>query len=117
MVVSGLVQPKTSTLGVLLSAGLALGFMLGLLFLGRRFLPQLNRLLDIPSDEVFMLLLFAILTIVAGLSEAIHVAEAIGALLVGLVLAETEHRERIEKILVPFRDLFGAMFFFSFAEH
>lgn len=114
-VISGLVLTgKTSTLGVLLSVGLALGFMLGLLFLGRRFLHQLNRLLDIPSDEVFMLLLFAILTIVAGLSEALHVAEAIGALLVGLVLAETEHRERIEKLLVPFRDLFGAMFFFSF---
>lgn len=114
-VVSGLVLTgETSTLGVLKSAGLALGFMLGLLFLGRKLLPQLNRLLNIPSDEVFMLVLFAILIIVAGLSETIHVAEAIGALLVGLVLAETEHRERIEKILVPFRDLFGAMFFFSF---
>ncbi len=88
--------------------------MLGLLFLGRKLLSQLNRLLNIPSDEVFMLVLFAILTIVAGFSETIHVAEAIGALLVGLVLAETEHLERIEKLLVPFRDLFGAMFFFSF---
>ncbi len=114
-VVSGLVLTgATSTLGVLKSAGLALGFMLGLLFLGRKLLSQLNRLLNIPSDEVFMLVLFAILTIVAGLSETIHVAEAIGALLVGLVLAETEHLERIEKLLVPFRDLFGAIFFFSF---
>jgi monovalent cation:H+ antiporter-2, CPA2 family len=114
-VVSGLVLTgETSTLGVLKSTGLALGFMLGLLFLGRKLLSQLNRILDIPSDEVFMLVLFAILTIVAGLSETIHVAEAIGALLVGLVLAETEHMERIEKLLVPFRDLFGAMFFFSF---
>lgn len=114
-VVSGLVLTgATSTLGVLKSAGLALGFMLAFLFLGRRLLSQINRLLDIPSDEVFMLVLFAILTITAGLSETIHVAEAIGALLVGLVLAETEHMERIEKLLVPFRDLFGAMFFFSF---
>jgi len=114
-VVSGLVLTgATSTLNVLKSAGLALGFMLGLLFLGRKLLSQLNRLLNIPSDEVFMLVLFAILTIIAGFSETIHVAEAIGALLVGLVLAETEHLERIEKLLVPFRDLFGATFFFSF---
>jgi CPA2 family monovalent cation:H+ antiporter-2 len=40
--------------------------MLAFLFLGRRLLAQINRLLDIPSDEVFMLVLFAILTITAG---------------------------------------------------
>ncbi|MCL6558217.1 MAG: cation:proton antiporter [Firmicutes bacterium] len=114
-VVSGLVLTgATSTLNVLKSAGVALGFMIGFLFLGRKLLSQLNRRLDIPSDEVFMLVLFAILTLIAGFSETIHVAEAIGALLVGLVLAETEHFERIERMLVPFRDLFGALFFFSF---
>lgn len=61
-----------------------------------------------------MLALFAALILVAGFSESIHVAEAIGALLVGLVLAETEHLERIEHLVVPFRDFFGALFFFSF---
>ena len=52
--------------------------------------------------------------LLAGFAETIHVAEAIGALLVGLVLAETEHRERIEHLILPFRDFFGAIFFFSF---
>ncbi|OPX86511.1 MAG: K(+)/H(+) antiporter YhaU [Pelotomaculum sp. PtaB.Bin104] len=114
-VVSGLVLTgATSTLLVLKSASLALGFMLTFLFLGRKLLPQLNRILDIPSDEVFLLVLFSILLLTAGFSETIHVAEAIGALLVGLVLAETEHTGRIEHILLPFRDLFGATFFFSF---
>jgi CPA2 family monovalent cation:H+ antiporter-2 len=42
------------------------------------------------------------------------VAEAIGALLVGLVLAETQHRQRIEHMIIPFRDVFGALFFFHF---
>ncbi len=114
-VVSGLVLTgEASTLTVLKSAGLSLGFMLGFLFLGRKLINKLNRILDIPSDEAFLLVLFAFLTLIAGFSETIHVAEAIGALLVGLVLAETEHIERIEKILLPFRDLFGAIFFFSF---
>jgi len=114
-IVSGLVLTgSTSSVMVLKSALLALGFMIGILFLGRKLLSLLNRLLDIPSDEVFMLALFGILILVAGFSETIHVAEAIGALLVGLVLAETEHRERIEHLVVPFRDFFGAMFFFSF---
>ncbi|WP_347488732.1 cation:proton antiporter [Desulfoscipio sp. XC116] len=114
-IVSGLVLTgSTSPEMVLKSASVALGFMIGILLLGRKLKSLLNRLLDIPSDEVFMLCLFAALIMVAGFSESIHVAEAIGALLVGLVLAETEHVERIEHLVVPFRDFFGALFFFSF---
>lgn len=30
------------------------------------------------------------------------------------MLAETEHVKRIEKLVIPFRDFFGAIFFFSF---
>jgi CPA2 family monovalent cation:H+ antiporter-2 len=52
--------------------------------------------------------------LLAGLAETIHVAEAIGALLLGLVLGETEHSGRLEKLVVPFRDFFGGIFFFSF---
>ncbi len=114
-VVSGLILTgATSPINIIKSALMAMGFMIGLIFLGRKLVPLLNRLLDIPSDEVFMLMIFAILTMVAGFSETIHVAEAVGALLAGLILAETEHAERIELIVVPFRDFFGALFFFSF---
>ncbi|MCL6611324.1 MAG: cation:proton antiporter [Peptococcaceae bacterium] len=114
-VVSGLVLTgSASPAMVLKTAAMALGFMIGILFLGRKLISLLNRLLEIPSDEVFMTALFGALFLVAGFSEAIHVAEAIGALLVGLVLAETEHLERIEHLVVPFRDFFGALFFFSF---
>lgn len=114
-IVSGLVLTgATSHESVFMSAGIALGFMLAFILLGRKFAPRLNKLLDIPSDEVFMLVIFAFLTLVAGFSETIHVAEAIGALLVGLILAETDHVDRIEHLVVPFRDFFGAIFFFSF---
>jgi len=54
------------------------------------------------------------LLLLAGAGELIHVAEAIGALLLGLILGETEHSGRLEKLVVSFRDLFGAVFFFSF---
>ncbi|WP_027363257.1 cation:proton antiporter [Desulfotruncus alcoholivorax] len=114
-IVSGLVLTGSpSPVIILKSALVALGFMVGVLLLGRRLISLLNRLLNIPSDEVFMLALFAVLILVAGFSKSIHVAEAIGALLVGLILAETEHIERIEHLVVPFRDFFGALFFFSF---
>ncbi|WP_025846014.1 cation:proton antiporter [Paenibacillus ehimensis] len=114
-ILSGLLlSGATSAGGILLSALLSLGFMLAFLIVGRKAVPWLNRFLNIRSNEVFLLFVFGFLTVVAGFSETIHVAEAIGALLVGLVLAETEHRHRIEKLILPFRDFFGALFFFSF---
>lgn len=114
-VVSGLVLSGSTSLGgVMLSAGMALAFMLGVLGLGRLAVPWLNRALRIRSDEVLLLVVAAALLLIAGAGETIHVAEAIGALLVGLVLAETEHRDRIEHMIVPFRDFFGALFFFGF---
>lgn len=83
----------------------------------RKLPPLLNKLLDIRSNEVFIIVIFAALFFIAGFSETIHVAEAIGALLLGLVFSETEHSDRIEHLVVPFRDFFGAMFFFSFYQH
>ncbi|MBD2863362.1 cation:proton antiporter [Paenibacillus oceani] len=114
-ILSGLVlSGSTSLAGVALSALIALGFMLAVLIIGRKAVPLLNKVLDIRSNELFLLVIFGGLMVVAGFSETIHVAEAIGALLVGLVLAETEHMKRIEHLILPFRDFFGAMFFFSF---
>jgi CPA2 family monovalent cation:H+ antiporter-2 len=114
-IVSGLVlSGATSLMGVLSSALIALGYMLLLIIVGRKLVPFLNRALNIKSNEVFMITVFAALFLIAGFSETIHVAEAIGALLVGLILAETQHMKRIEHMILPFRDFFGAMFFFSF---
>lgn len=112
---SGIVlSGATSFGGVLSSAGLALAFILGLLVVGRWATPLLNRLLRISSNEVFIMVVFALLFLFAGLGETIHVAEAIGALLLGLILGETEHSGRLERLVVPFRDFFGAIFFFGF---
>lgn len=112
---SGIVLSGATSLGgVLSSAGLALGFIVGLLVVGRWATPLLNRLLRISSNEVFVMVVFALLFLFAGLGETIHVAEAIGALLLGLILGETEHSGRLEKLVVPFRDFFGGIFFFGF---
>lgn len=114
-IVSSLVLSSgASPLRVTLTVAVAMGFMLGFILFGRKAVPWLNRFLNIASDEIFLLLLCAGLFLVAGFSERIHVAEAIGALLLGLVLGETEHRQRIEHLVLPFRDFFGALFFFHF---
>lgn len=113
--ISGVVlSGATSVTGVLTSGGIALGFIVGLMVVGRWATPLLNRLFRISSNEVFVVVVFAALFLLAGLGETIHVAESIGALLLGLILGETEHSERMERLIVPFRDFFGGVFFFSF---
>ncbi|MGX4201287.1 cation:proton antiporter [Bacillus sp. JK74] len=114
-VVSGLVLgDATSVGGALMSIVIAFGYMLLFFIAARKLPPLLNKLLDIRSNEVFVIVIFAALFFIAGFSETIHVAEAIGALLLGLVFSETAHSDRIEHLVMPFRDFFGAMFFFSF---
>lgn len=114
-IVSGIVLSGANSLGgILTSVTLSLAFILGLIFIGGKATPLLNRIFRIPSNEVFLLVVFACLFLLAGFGETVHVAEAIGALLLGLVLAETEHSERIEHVILPFRDFFGALFFFGF---
>ncbi|WP_210609402.1 cation:proton antiporter [Priestia flexa] len=114
-VVSGLVLgDHTSVWSSVVSVLIAFGYMLLFFIVARKATPLLNKLLNISSNEIFIIVIFATLFFVAGFSETIHVAEAIGALLLGLVFSETEHRDRIEHLVIPFRDFFGAIFFFSF---
>jgi monovalent cation:H+ antiporter-2, CPA2 family len=104
----------TSIGGVLLSVAISMGYMLLFFVIARKGTPILNKLLKITSNEIFIIVVFALLFFIAGFSEKLHVAEAIGALLFGLALSETDHSKRIEHLVVPFRDFFGAIFFFSF---
>lgn len=114
-VMSGLLLGgATSVGGVLLSVGISMGYMLVFFIIARIGPPLLNKLLNITSSEIFIIVVFSLLFFIAGFSETLHVAEAIGALLFGLALSETEHSKRIEHLVVPFRDFFGAIFFFSF---
>lgn len=114
-VMSGLLLGgATSIGGMLLSVGISIGYMLLFFVIARKGTRFLNKILNISSNEIFIIVVFSALFFVAGFSETLHVAEAIGALLFGLALSETDHSKRIEKLVVPFRDFFGAVFFFSF---
>ncbi|MFT4416765.1 cation:proton antiporter [Fredinandcohnia humi] len=109
-----LLAGSTTAFGIITSVLISVGYMLLFFIIAKKGTPLLNKWLNIKSDELFIIVIFATLFFVAGFSETLHVAEAIGALLLGLVFSETEHRDRIEHLVVPFRDFFGAIFFFSF---
>ncbi|USG63950.1 cation:proton antiporter [Brevibacillus ruminantium] len=114
-ILSGLVlSGATSFTGVLLTSLSALLFILVFLAVGRYVIKYVDKLFNVKSTELFLILVVAALFLVAGFSETLHVAEAIGALMVGLVLADSKHVKRIESLVLPFRDFFGAIFFFGF---
>jgi monovalent cation:H+ antiporter-2, CPA2 family len=113
--VSGFVLHGSTSLGNLATSITATAlFIVTLLVAGRYSAPYLNRWFRAHSEEPFLLFIFAGLFLIAGLSETLGVAEAIGALLIGLVLGETDQLGRLERVVVPFRDFFGAFLFFSF---
>lgn len=89
-------------------------FIITIITFGRRIGALLEPRLSVKSAESFVVIIFTLLLLTAILVEAIHIAEAIGALLLGLILAETVHSKRVIQFISPMRDLFGAVFFFSF---
>jgi CPA2 family monovalent cation:H+ antiporter-2 len=99
------------TLGVVSKA---LAFV-GLSLAASRWLSgPLDRLLDRLPREIFLLAVVAFLVGMSALAKELGLSEAIGALMAGVILAETSVREEIEERFFSFRDLFAALFFFVF---
>jgi monovalent cation:H+ antiporter-2, CPA2 family len=92
---------------------LALGAVASILLASRRASAPLGRLLSHPSDEQVLLRLLGIMLIVAGLTQLLGASAAVGAFLVGIAVPPSIAR-RARSILSPLRDLFAAIFFFSF---
>ncbi|MFT4049481.1 MAG: cation:proton antiporter [Solirubrobacterales bacterium] len=72
------------------------------------------RLLYSKEDELLIVGVVGITVLVSGLAEELGVSDAIGAFMVGLIIGETILRKRVERAILPLRDLFGALFFFYF---
>lgn len=114
-ILTGLVLSGATSFGSVLLVSLsALLFIVLFLIIGRKSIKYIDKALNIKSSELFLLTIMTLLFLVAGFSETAHVAEAIGALMIGLVLGESRHVSRIEQHIMPFKDFFGAIFFFSF---
>jgi CPA2 family monovalent cation:H+ antiporter-2 len=92
----------------------ALAFITLAVATSRYLARPLDRLLDLLPREFFLLFTFAFLVGLAALADELGLSEAIGALLAGVILAETSVREEIEERFFSFRDLFAALFFFVF---
>lgn len=102
-----------------LAAGLAsfakaFVFLLAFAAIARWGARIVGRLVATSDDELLTVCFVGLAVLAAGVAEEVGVSDAIGAFMVGLVLAESTAADRIRRLVLPLRDAFGAVFFFAF---
>jgi len=99
-----------------LARDMAVSFVfLALLFALARYGARLiGAVIGSREDELLAVLMVGLVVLVAGLAGEVGVSDAIGALMIGLVVSRTEVRDRAERVVTPLRDVFAAVFFIAF---
>ena len=101
--------------GQMLEAVMKIGFFLILwlivgIFAIPLFLKSVRRLIN---SEVLLVVSLGLCCAMAVFSTKVGFSSAFGAFIMGSILAETVEAERIEKLVEPVKNLFGAIFFVS----
>ena len=65
------------------------------------------------NDEILLIVCIGLCFAMVSLASAVGFSSALGAFVMGSILAETIESEHIMKIVNPIKDLFGAIFFVS----
>lgn len=99
---------------LLMSSG-KLGFFLALWFLvGIYLLPTfLGRVRRLLNDETTLVVSIALCLMMVMIATQAGFSPALGAFVMGSILAETREGAKIEHLLVPVKNLFAAVFFVS----
>ncbi|MCL0052371.1 cation:proton antiporter [Peptococcaceae bacterium] len=114
-VLGALLFAKAATIGqTVLTVLIMVAFILLVMATGRKIGRTIEGIFNKCSGESFVITLFTLLLVTVVVLKKIHVEEVIGALLLGMILAETAHSKKIIQTITPMRELFGAVFFFSF---
>ena len=100
--------------GAAVEFGRALAFLLLLAAIARWGARWVGKLVDDSDDELLTICFVGVALLAAGVAEEVGVSDAIGAFMAGLILAESAAHERIERLVLPLRDAFAALFFFAF---
>ncbi|WP_207535592.1 cation:proton antiporter [Desertivirga arenae] len=99
----------------MLESILKLGFFLVLWFVSGIFLipSLLKRVSRFMTDETMLILSLALCLAMVILATKAGFSPALGAFIMGSILAETVYAERIEHLTLSVKDLFAAVFFVS----
>ncbi len=101
--------------GQMLGSVMKIGFFLILwLVVGIFAIPLfLRRVRKLINSEVLLIVSLGLCCAMAVFSTKVGFSSAFGAFIMGSILAETIEAERIEKLVEPVKNLFGAIFFVS----
>lgn len=101
--------------GELFLSVLKLVFFLTIWFVGGIFfIPTLlKRAKHLLSDEMLLIISLALCLMMVILAADVGFSPALGAFIMGSIIAETTQAEHIEHLVKPVKDLFGAIFFVS----
>ncbi len=105
---------ETDIWAIALQLMISFAFLIAMFAVARWGGRVVSRLVQTKDDELFTILFFGLAVAFGGIGELLGVSDAIGAFLIGLVLGATRLRGRIEQLVLPLRDVFGAFFFLNF---
>ena len=75
----------------------------------------IGRLLGRLELEFFLLAVFGFVIGMSAIAKELEMSEAVGALMAGVILSDSGVRSEIEQRFFSVRDVFAALFFFTFA--
>ena len=106
-------QGSLGTLVVMAMAKAALAIAVIYLVGGRIVHPLFRAFTRQHQPDVFMALILLTTLGIAGLSAAAGLSMALGALIAGVLLAETEFKHEVELMIEPFKGLLMGLFFMT----
>ena len=114
LILSTIAVSQSDGASLLITIGLLLVYLVLWLLLGILLVPTLmKRVEGLLNDETLLIVSLALCFGMVWLAAAIGFSSALGAFMAGSLLASTTISERIEKLVVPLKDMFVAIFFVS----
>jgi CPA2 family monovalent cation:H+ antiporter-2 len=108
-------QPHSDITKMLGIAALkALAVVIGITIIGRLFLkPLFTVVSSTQNNDIYVPTTFLLVLSAAAATERLGLSDAMGAFLAGLLIAETEYRNKVEHSITPFKSLLLGLFFMS----
>ena len=99
---------------VAMAIGKGVIVLLGIFILGRILLrPIFRMIVSLSSQELFLSTTIFIILGASYLTERFGLSMALGAFVAGLLMAETEYRDEVEHVVMPFKSLLLGLFFMT----
>lgn len=117
VVLSSMASGNNPDGGEMIGSVLKIGFFLVLWFVIGIFVVPLflRKTRKVINNETLLIVSLGLCCLMAVVSTKVGFSSAFGAFVMGSILAETIEADKIERLVAPVKDLFGAIFFVSSA--